>query len=1686
MSLRNYIRKFCLMNWKNCKMQLGNPIQLLFILLCPPVFICVAVVMRLVIPMKLRTDKIYDAIDLHRCWLEMVEKLEKARKVADSHNIQRNPWTPHLVIGWAPNDYNIFSELMKNAQTHFEPMELISFSDCDVLREKMLSNSMFAGICIDSKGFEKDYDLTKKVEIKPYFRYSIIMPSELRHLNGDFRRSNWYTLYPDDPQTVILHRLNQPYEGGFVGYVREGFILIQKFVTESFLKVSSQQTVPKIVLRRFPVLGTREDPLMYDLDNGLSLLILVGYLFPTLIFISQIVREKHIYMRLYFVNMSIGNLIQFASWYFTCVACFILSSIVIVILLKVPWNLNDAVLTQTPWYILLSVIAVYCIVLASYVMMIASFFTDHHTAVQVATIIWVAFYMPNFVLWNSMARAVWAVRYISFLIPHVVLCAVFNCMIDRETIVYSSFDKLKDTYNYRSCPLSVFTGIWIFMINALIYCGIGLYMDIWRMGDRSSKRINKEEARANSIPDEQYQDWTRNVNSQMPGIDVNSTKIYEVEPSNRRFKLKIKKLCKRFGSKDRLALNLFTWNIYENEVTVLMGHNGCGKSTLFKILAGLIEPSRGTITIGNYDMLTERRAACMELGLALGTRMLITALTVLDHLRFMCWVKGMHRMLDIDGHVSYYMHALQIDHLKDKRLYKLSHRYLVLVSICCAFVGDSSIILIDDIYSDLDSPTKDLIWGLISEEKSNRTIIVVVNTTMLAETIADRLAIMSNGELKCTGTKPFLKNMYGHGFRLVCAKGKNCNVPELIALMTTHLPNLTIESNFGLKVNFVLENKDEDHFPAMIDDLEENMERLDVISFRVRDTSTEEIFLRFGCDEDDQMSGTIGYMDNPNGLIDKYFATLEETEPNRLTGGFGLWLLHFRAIIFMRLIIDFIHWPVVLIELLTFIMATLCTFSGAFIYGKHYELDSLTYNLSNVNDVRVFTELVTDNAELRDKLEYYKESLYWYDANVENLESIGDGSYALTHNSDFSRTINMAFLFGATFDQKLLTAWFNNIPLHIAPISLNVLHNAVARNILDEDATIDVTLETLNFQSKINIFPPGTQDFSVTIASLISFVLCFITTTDALVAVRERSSTLMKQQGLAGARQFSYFAVIFLYTAVNQLIFIILLVVLVAFHNHPEHDMAFYLMLMLALLMAGTVKTLISYLVASRCRNPMLGFLIVCLFSCVGFLMFEESQRRNDETTPKILSVFHQYLSAELIFKLFINYENKLFCSDPLVTFTSTKVYNCKTNPNCCIQDDYTNSNNGLVWDFLTLAIWIIVLSVLLFISEYYNLKGFGKCQPKAEHQSNHNWNRTRDENLSRGQISDDPSALIKRETRSKLSPRERSQQALVAVDLVSKYGKKKVLKGVNLTLAKGECLNITGLNESGRSTLLKLIVREVKKYSGEIWINDHSVRQHPNWTFRMVGYCPQTGNLHPELSPRQLLYVQALFHGHPKHSAHKLVEALIRMLGLYQCSNRAARLCTTGEERRLGYAFGILTRPELVCVDGVPAGMDPVAKRIILTVTSVMQTMGSAFLYTSLPSLDTERLCLRRFVLYDGQLWSIRSTENEDKPYRSGYQLEVRFKRKVNPNLSLSRSTWNRINHFPLSPHRKFSAFMEIKFPTAVLRHESETSMVFNIDLASTSFSRILWIIRRDAFEMNIEDYFISRNIRISHFAER
>lgn len=290
MSVRHYMERFILLTWKIYKTQWNRKLELIWIITAPILLVTVTVVMRLQIDVTARFNFIYDPLNMNKSWHILIRTLESRLELSKLHNKSNSVYVPQMKIAWAPNDYNFFETIMDLAMKDLEPMNIESFHDCQSMEKSIQSEFYFSGICFDEENFEKNYSFSNKrlsesEMIIPHFNYSIIYPSELRILQDEFVGDSWKTIYRDDPRLSLVQRLNVHSSDGKISYVREGFINIQKAVSENYLKLVSKKQVPNIELRRFPVDGRTEDPMNNYITRALPMLLSIGFLFPAQILV---------------------------------------------------------------------------------------------------------------------------------------------------------------------------------------------------------------------------------------------------------------------------------------------------------------------------------------------------------------------------------------------------------------------------------------------------------------------------------------------------------------------------------------------------------------------------------------------------------------------------------------------------------------------------------------------------------------------------------------------------------------------------------------------------------------------------------------------------------------------------------------------------------------------------------------------------------------------------------------------------------------------------------------------------------------------------------------------------------------------------------------------------------------------------------------------------------------------------------------------------------------------------------------------------------------------------------------------------------------------------------------------------------------------------------------------------------
>lgn len=297
-----------------------------------------------------------------------------------------------------------------------------------------------------------------------------------------------------------------------------------------------------------------------------------------------------------------------------------------------------------------------------------------------------------------------------------------------------------------------------------------------------------------------------------------------------------------------------TLNMYEDQITVLLGHNGAGKSTTMAMLTGMLPPSSGTAIINGKDINHDIAAVRSSLGLCPQHNILFDELTVEEHIEFYSRLKG-YRKADVEQEVQKYLKLINLEDKRHAMSSTLSGGMKRKLSVCVAFCGGSKVVLCDEPTSGMDPAARRALWDVLKTEKTGRTVLLSTHFMDEADILGDRIAIMSSGALKACGSSYFLKKKFGVGYHLVCAKTSACRADEVTTLLQRYVPEVRIENDIGTELSYQLADSRAEIFPKMLDDLEHHMTELGLSSYGISMSTLEEVFMSVGTESEAEDHG---------------------------------------------------------------------------------------------------------------------------------------------------------------------------------------------------------------------------------------------------------------------------------------------------------------------------------------------------------------------------------------------------------------------------------------------------------------------------------------------------------------------------------------------------------------------------------------------------------------------------------------------------------------------------------------------------------------------------------------------------------------------------------------------------------------------------------------------------------------
>lgn len=314
----------------------------------------------------------------------------------------------------------------------------------------------------------------------------------------------------------------------------------------------------------------------------------------------------------------------------------------------------------------------------------------------------------------------------------------------------------------------------------------------------------------------------------------------------------VRGLTKQFGQ-NVTAVDDLTMTFVPGQVSGLLGHNGAGKTTTISILTGLIDSTSGHATVNGYDTQTQMREIRGSLGICPQFDVLWPTLTVREHLELYAAFAGMEKE-SITPQLERVVAEVALTEKIDVNSSDLSGGMKRKLSLAVAFIGDPSVVFLDEPTSGMDPYSRRFTWDVIRRRAANCTVLLTTHFLDEADLLCDRVAIMSAGKLACIGSPLFLKSRFGTGYLLTFARRTRASSGKLDAMaqhntnatlrfIQKFVPNAVVHSDVGAELSFALPFESTGVFSELFKALDTQSAELGYTSYGVSCTTLEDVFL---------------------------------------------------------------------------------------------------------------------------------------------------------------------------------------------------------------------------------------------------------------------------------------------------------------------------------------------------------------------------------------------------------------------------------------------------------------------------------------------------------------------------------------------------------------------------------------------------------------------------------------------------------------------------------------------------------------------------------------------------------------------------------------------------------------------------------------------------------------------------
>lgn len=219
---------------------------------------------------------------------------------------------------------------------------------------------------------------------------------------------------------------------------------------------------------------------------------------------------------------------------------------------------------------------------------------------------------------------------------------------------------------------------------------------------------------------------------------------------------------------------------------------------------------------------------------------------------------------------------------------------------------------------------------------------------------------------------------------------------------------------------------------------------------------------------------------------------------------------------------------------------------------------------------------------------------------------------------------------------------------------------------------------------------------------------------------------------------------------------------------------------------------------------------------------------------------------------------------------------------------------------------------------------------------------------------------------------------SITARELVKDYGKRRVVNGVNLSLAAGEIVGLLGPNGAGKTTSFYMIMGLVPATAGNVFLGNVDITNLPMYRrSRMgIGYLPQEASVYRKLTVEENVMAVVETLDMPKKERKDYVLKMLDDLDLKRLSSQKAYTLSGGERRRLEITRALAVRPKFLLMDEPFSGVDPISVAEVQNIVLGLKAKGIGVLITDHNVRETLSIVDRAYLIHQGKVLSQGTSE--------------------------------------------------------------------------------------------------------------